>query len=234
MAMRYLDYTMKRNRIRQLAICFMLACAALASVPSAVAQSAEAASEGDPAAMRHHGIAGTITAVQDGKLTLKTFDGKTATVQFDSNTKFVKDRQPAALKDFKVGTPVLVRGEAAGESNWNATLVATRSDARPGEMRDALGKRFIAGQIKSIKALQITIARPDGQTQTIAVDETTSFRKQDESITLADLKAGDYVFGRGEVKDGIFVPAILNLADPNMMAQFGQMMSSGAPSQPKK
>ena len=92
----------------------MLACAALASVPSAVAQSADAVSEGDPAAMRHHGIAGTITAVQDGKLTLKTFDGKTATVQFDSNTKFVKDRQPAALKDFKVGTPVLVRGEAAG------------------------------------------------------------------------------------------------------------------------
>jgi len=36
------------------------------------------------------------------------------------------------------------------------------------------------------------------------------------------------------VKDGVFVPAILNLADPNMMAQFGQMMSSGAPSQPKK
>ncbi len=184
--------------------------------------------------MRHHGVAGTITDVRDGQLTLKTFDGKTARVQFDSDTKFLRDRQPATPKDFKVGTPVLIRGEAWGDNSWKATLVATRSDAKPGEIKDAMGKRFIAGQIKSIKGLQIVIARPDGQTQTIAVDETTSFRKQNESITLADLKAGDYVFGRGEVKDGTFVPAILSLADANLMAQFGQMMSSGAPSQPKK
>jgi hypothetical protein len=64
--------------------------------------------------------------------------------------------------------------------------------------------------------------------QTIAVDESTSFKKQGESITLADLKAGDHVFGRGEVKNDVFVPAELNVGDPRMMRRgMGQGQGSG-------
>ena len=36
-----------------------------------------------------------------------------------------------------------------------------------------------------------------------------------ESITLADIKVGDSVGGRGEVKGGLFVPVELAVADPN-------------------
>jgi hypothetical protein len=83
-------------------------------------------------------------------------------------------------------------------------------------MREGLGKNFIMGEIKAINGTQIEIARPDGQTQTIAVDENTSFHKNRESVTLADFKAGDRVFGRGEVKNNVFVAASLNEGQPGM------------------
>jgi hypothetical protein len=51
------------------------------------------------------------------------------------------------------------------------------------------------------------------------VDENTSFRKDNESITLADIKVGDQVFGRGELKNDIFVPSQLNVGQP----RFGGM-----------
>jgi predicted RNA-binding protein len=37
---------------------------------------------------------------------------------------------------------------------------------------------------------------------------------QGESITLADIKVGDEVGGRGEMKNGVFVPAELSVATP--------------------
>jgi hypothetical protein len=84
-------------------------------------------------------------------------------------------------------------------------------------MREGLGKQFIAGEIKAIEGTTLTILRVDGQTQTIQVDENTSFRKQGESITLADFKPGDHVHGRGELKNGTFFAAVLNSGDPPQM-----------------
>lgn len=161
---------------------------------------------------RFPGVAGTITVLTDDSMTLKTSDGKTATVKLTDKTQYRKDRQPAKLGDFKVGDLVLVRGEAAGENAWTAVLVVTRSEAA-GQFREGLGKQFIAGEVKAIEGTKLTILRIDGETQTIQVDETTSFRKQGESITLADIKPADHVSGRGEVKDGIFVPAVLNVGE---------------------
>lgn len=176
-----------------------------------------AAATRTPGAHRH-GTGGTITAIEPGKLTLKTFDGKTASIILSDGTQFHIDRQPAKLSDFKVGDAVLVRGEASGDNAWQAELVAKRANnAGEAEFRDALGKRFIVGEVKAINGVQLTILRPDGVTQTITVDENTSFRKEGESVTLADFKVGDHVFGRGEVKDGVFVPAILGWGDPMKM-----------------
>jgi hypothetical protein len=177
-----------------------------------------------PGAQRR-GTAGTITAIADGKITLKTMDGKIATVALDDKTQFHLDRQPAKLSDFKVGDAVLVRGQSTGENQWQAELVAKRSNnTGEAEFRDALGKRFIVGEIKAMNGVQLTILRSDGVSQTITVDENTSFRKQGESVTLGDFKVGDHVFGRGELKDGVFVPTVLGWGDP--MSMFG---GQGAP-----
>lgn len=163
---------------------------------------------------RFQGVAGAITAMDKNQLSLKTADGKAVTVNLSADTRYRKDGQPATRADFKVGDMVMVGGDPAGENAWNARFVGTRSDARQEMMnlgREDMGKRFIAGEIKSIDGTHLTILRVDGETQTIEVDENTSFRKQGESITLADFKAGDHVLGRGELKNGTFVAAVLNL-----------------------
>ena len=168
-----------------------------------------------PGAGRFQGVAGTITAIEANQLSLKTTEGKAVTVTLSADTQYRKDRQPASLADFKVGDTVTVAGAPAGENAWNARFVTMRSIGQ--QFGEGLGKRFIAGEIKAIDGTSLAILRVDGQTQTILVDENTSFRKQDQSITLADFKPGDHVFGRGEVKNGSFVAAVLNWGDPKPM-----------------
>jgi Domain of unknown function (DUF5666) len=166
---------------------------------------------------RGPGVAGTITAVDGGKFTVKTADGQTAQIGINTETQFRKERQPASLADFKVGDQIFVRGEQK-DGVWQAQMIAARSgDGRGADFRDAMGKRFIAGEVKAINGTRLTISRPDGETQDITVDENTSFRKDKESITLADVKVGDHVFGRGELKGDVFVPAELNLGQPPTM-----------------
>jgi hypothetical protein len=215
--------------------CAIFLVAALAMVP-AIAQDNSPKPAGDQAQGRPNrrggegrfqGVAGTITAIGKNQLSLKTLDDKTVTVNLSADTRYRKDRQPGTLADFKVGDMVMVGGDPAGENAWNARFVGTRSGADQ-QMREGLGKRFIAGEIKSIDGTRLTILRPDGETQTIAVDENTSFRKQRESITLADFKPGDHVFGRGELKNGTFVAAVLNLGD------FRQMGPPGFPGAPDR
>ena len=111
-------------------------------------------------------------------------------------------------------------------------------------MKDAMGKTMVVGEVKSIDAPKLTIQRVDGVEQTIEADENTSIRRGGgmggggdrlrqgaqspggnsaggsaggESITLADIKAGDTISARGELKDGTFVPASINIMDPEMV-----------------
>ena len=183
---------------------------------------------------RRPGVGGTITAISNDTLTLKTIDERTVTVKLTSDTRFRKDQQDAKLSDFKVGDMVMVRGERTADDTYVAAGVMSRSGMNraqgmsPDQVREKMGKEIIAGEIKSIEGLKLTIARPDGQAQTIAVDENTSFRKQGESVTLADLKPGDHVFGRGQLKDGVFVPSVLNVGQPGGMRWRQQQ---GAPPQ---
>lgn len=162
------------------------------------------------------GTGGTITAISGDTMTLKTMDGSTATVKLTSSTMYRRDRQEAKLSDFKVGDMVMVRGERSGDNTWTAQGVMSNQNAMM--MREQMGKKFIAGEVAKIDETKLTIKRPDGETQVIQVDENTSFRNpKRESITLADVKVGDRVFGRGDLKDGVFVPAVLNVGAPGEM-----------------
>jgi len=192
-----------------------------AAPPRGQSQSSGGMMMGQGPGHRGPGVAGSITAINADSITIKTMDGKTVQVNISGNTQFRKERQAAKLGDFKVGDEVFVRGQQSGEGVWQADVVAARPAGGNfrGMMREGMGKQFIAGEVKSIEGTQLTIARPDGVTQTISVDENTSFRKQNESITLADIKAGDHVFGRGELKNNVFVPSTLNVGEPGMMGR---------------
>ena len=158
--------------------------------------------------------AGTITAIDGTRITVKTLDGAAVEVKTDSETQFRKNREAAKLSDFKVGDEVFVGGELK-DGVVQAKMVGSRPSGAPPDFHDALGKRFIVGEVKAIEGTRITILRTDGVTQNISVDEGTSFRKEQESITLADMKVGDHVFGRGAVKNDVFVPTQLNIGEPS-------------------
>jgi hypothetical protein len=188
--------------------------------------------EGGRMQMRGPGTAGTITAIEGQTLKLKTYNGGAATVKLTDQTRFSKDRQAAKLADFKVGDSIVVRGEEAGENTYTASMVMAAGGGMMQMMAEGMGKQFIAGTVEKIDELKLTIARVDGQTQVIEVDENTSFRKQGESITLADIKVGDQVMGRGALKNGTFVPATLNVGIPPQMRMM--MGPGGNPPEQKK
>ncbi|HUR36874.1 MAG TPA: DUF5666 domain-containing protein [Terriglobales bacterium] len=222
--------------MKKLLTCTILTLSLGAFAQEAPKQDPAKPQEGGPRRMemRGSGTGGTIAAIEGQTIKLKTPNGGTTTVKLTDQTKFSKDRQEAKLSDFKVGDMIIVRGEEAGENTYTAANVMAGGGMMQ-MMAEGMGKQFIAGKVEKIDELKLTIARIDGQTQVIEVDENTSFRKQGESITLADIKLGDQVMGRGALKNGVFVPATLNVGQmPGMrMVTPGPGPSASAPEQKK-
>jgi len=197
-------------------VCFSLLC---------FAQERQSRSLGDSANLQR--VFGTVESIAPDKLVVKDADGKTTTVKLTSATRFRKDRQDATIADLKAGDRVMAAGKPESDGTVVAQFVVTGlmrggqggpsrmggAPPSPEEMvRMGLGTRFIAGEVKNIEETKLTLLRPDGQTQVIEADENTSFRNgNNESITLADIKPGDHVAGRGEMKNGIFVPQVLRV-----------------------
>lgn len=173
-------------------------------------------------------VVGKVTAVTPGTLTVApATGGDPVTIRIGDKTRVLKERQPVKTTDIKVDEMIFARGTLSG-ATMDAVLVSTISAENVQRMQGALqfnredmGKKFIAGEVKAINELKLTIARPDNQTQEIEVDENTSFRKGRESITLADIKPGDFVRGAGELKNGVFMPKELIVGRPNMMMMGG-------------
>lgn len=211
-----------------LGVCAILTISLLAWAQEAPKPEGEGRTRREGRTQRAPGTAGTITAIDATTITVKTYNGGTATAKLTEQTRFSKDRRPAKLADFKVGDSIVVRGDEAGENTYTAQMVAMAGGGMMQRMAEGMGKQFIAGKVEKIEELQLTIARVDGQTQVIEVDENTSFRKQGESITLPDIKVGDQVVGRGALKAGVFVPATLNVG------QFPQMRMGPGRNQPEE
>jgi len=60
------------------------------------------------------------------------------------------------------------------------------------------------GEIVSIDGNQIKVRGRQGE-RTITVNDQTTFSKEDQSITLKDLKVGDRIFATGKETNGQFV-----------------------------
>jgi hypothetical protein len=194
----------------------ILAVLFLSFVP-AVTQAQE---HGGMAASAGDNVVGKVTAVSKDSLTVSPLmGGDPVTVKVSENTRVSKDRQPSKLEDIKVDETVFARGELKNNIMQAALVGVVNPEmiqrvqqaggpngAMAGFNREDMGKKFILGEVKAINETKLTIARPDGQTQDIEVDENTSFKKGSESITLPDIKVGDFVRGRGELKDSVFVP----------------------------
>src|SRR5215467_8655696 len=190
-------------------------------------------------------VVGKVTAVSKDSLTLMPMTGGDAvTVKVSESTRIMKERQPGKLEDIKTDEVVFARGKLNGNAMEAAIVAVVNPEmmqmahtgaggGMAGFNREDLGKKFIAGEVKAINDTKLTIARPDGQTQEIEVDENTSFKKGPESITLPDIKVGDFVRGRGKIKESVFVPKELIVGRPQMQMRL-MTGGQGGPAQEQK
>ena len=170
--------------------------------------------------MMGSGIAGKVTSVGTNSVMVES-NGKSTMLKLDKDSRILnQDRQQGSLGDIKAGAYVIARGAKDGDS-ISARMLMITDEATVKKMEEAqanFGKTNIAGEVKQIDDTKLTILRPDGQTQVIEVDETTSMKKNRESITLADIKVGDRIMApSGEMKNGVFVPKELRVFVPGQM-----------------
>jgi hypothetical protein len=180
-----------------------------------------------------HGVGGQITAIEGSTVTLQTFRGETAKVKITSSTRLMKDGNEVKLSEFKVGDRVFAAGEQDKDGVWTAQMFGQRATGVTGPRGGMMnakpednGKTYIFGELVKIDGTKLTVKKPDNTEQVIEVDDDTSFQNERrESVTLADIQAGDMVRGHGEVKSGVFVPKDLFAGRP-------RKPRPGAPSAP--
>src|SRR5215467_6009344 len=230
----------------QLASLLLLGTLAFASALTCAAQQPE--TQGTPQHDRQGGprggfmgmgsaVHGTVTAISGSEFTIRTEDGTTYKIATSPNTHIMKDRQPIKASDIHTGDVVMTGGEVDEKAHTVGAVFLAVLDAeqvaRMKQMQADFGKTWTAGKITAINDLILTIERPDKKTQTISVDENTSFQKHRESITLADIKVGDTVTSRGALKDGNFVATQLSVVEPrNRPFGAGPNSGSAATTQP--
>jgi hypothetical protein len=184
-------------------------------------------------------VVGKVTAVGKDSLTVSQLQGgESVTVKVSDTTRVTKNRQSFKLEEIKVDETVFARGDLKNGVMQAAMLAVVNPEmaqrianggaggpgARGGVIGfkpEDMGKKFIIGEVKAINETKLTIARMDGQTQEIEVDENTSFKKDGYSITLPDIKVGDFVRGRGELKGTTFVPKELAVGQRPMRGMNG-------------
>lgn len=248
------------------------------------AESTQGARRGQYAGMGR--VAGEVTAVNGNSLTVKAEDGSSVTVVATDNTRLMKDRGPVKLSDLHVGDGLMAFGNMdAPNHTLHAAMVMAEDAAQIKAMRENLGKTYITGRVTAIDLdnAKMTVERPDHVSQTIGLDEGTSFKRavrgerpagtgttsnpgdaasarpaggngggmgrggmmmadptaalergfaNGESITLADIKVGDFVVATGSVKAGVFVPARVLESRPRPRAADAPGSAPAAAAQP--
>jgi hypothetical protein len=178
------------------------------------------------------GLQGTVTAVAADHYTIKTEAGDVYTVSFSANTRIMKQpalrnmpgqpptpginqrTPPQLLKptDIKVGDPVAAIGQVDPTTKAVGAIVILLVDPERAkmmrEMQANYGKTWLQGKVTAIDGVKVTVMGSiDNVSHTIVADESTTFRRRRDPITLADIHEGDMMRAEGALKDGTFVAA---------------------------
>ena len=225
----------KHTWYRIWSVAVLLCCFAGAVLPRALAQedSPGQADRGGGLPAGSQMVRGTVVGSAADAVSVKTETGEIIKVTVTPNTRVMKARQPVKLTEVRAGDGVGAMGVMDAPTKTLHAVFVTVVDAEQIKRAQAdMGKTYIAGEVTAMEELKLTIRRADGVSQTIAVDEGTSFRRGGrgmgmmgggapeagaggggtgasgaqrgsregsggESITLADVKVGDTVIGRG-------------------------------------
>ena len=183
---------------------------------------------------RGNGVRGTVTAAGANSFTIRTEEGDTYQVLYSVNTRLMKDRQPITAAEIHVGDMLMAGGQVDPKARTVGAVFLFDIDANEVRtVRAGFGKTWTAGKVTAIHDLKITIERiNDKQTQVVAVDENTSFRKRREDVTLADIKVGDFISAQGALQANTFLAATLRIMTPG--AQPGAQPGPNAPTAPAR
>jgi predicted RNA-binding protein len=148
-------------------------------------------------------VRGTVTASAADHLTVKTDAGDVYQVAISANTRLMKERQPVKLADIKAGDGVGAMGVLDPATKTVHAVFVTVVDAEQvKKARENMGKTYITGKVTAIDldGLKITVERPDGVSQVIAVDENTSFKRGGRGMAAMATGAGvvDVPTGQGQ------------------------------------
>ena len=178
------------------------------------------------------------------RLTLRDSSGAgVVTVLTSPNTRIHRARQPVHLADIHAGETIFAFGNFDEKAHTlHALAVGVLDSAELKRAEADFGKTYVSGEVVSLKDLQITVRRPDGVQQTVAVDDNTSFRRgrrrrnppaggqspregtdtspggsgieDGESLTLADVHPGNFILATGALKNNVFAAAVLRVFPP--------------------
>lgn len=225
---------MLRLRLAGFALCASLS--ALSVAPSLFAQGEPPQSGGPGTGMGRGGgmmmmgannAHGKVTAITGNELTIQDEQGQTFKIETGPNTRIRKDRDQAKITDIHVGDTVIAMGNLDDQTKTIGAMfvmVPTPEQvAQMEKMRATFGKTWTAGKITAIKDLTVTIERPDKVTQTVAVDENTTFHKgargQATDITFPDIKVGDMLRAEGAVQGNNFQATSVVVMEPRQPGQ---------------
>ncbi len=154
-------------------------------------------------------VFGKVTAINGNTLTIEGPQGEVQNIYVSAETHLLRQQKPATLADFKVGDFV----GAMGKFDDNKLFVAAgimggdkppqrgrggRPDG-PGGPPPGMGRgNMVAGKITAINGNVITVQGREGKDQTFSVGNETSFARNEEKASLADLKVGDFVGAVGK------------------------------------
>lgn len=176
-------------------------------------------------------VRGSVQSVRGNDATIQTEEGATYTVHTSDNTRIYRQRQPIKMADVQVGDMLIAAGSLDEKNHLlRAVFVGDVDAATVKKMSAELGKTWIAGKVIKIEDADLTIERIDHKSQVIEADDSTSFRKDGQSITLLDIHPGDPVRGKGVVKNGVFVPTQLTVIDPSRRPR--NRTAAGSPDHP--
>ncbi len=161
-------------------------------------------------------IAGELTDIGAGTLTVETGHGLT-TIGVDDETVYrIPDVEEPALNDLEIGMRIVARGTLNPDGSLLAQVVAVpRVGPRQGHLQ---------GEVLAIEGDTFTIrtgrGRQPGREIQVLTDETTEFRVPDvENPSIADLQVGDKIAGEGVLEEDGTVRATLVVVLPEQVAR---------------
>ena len=169
-------------------------------------------------------VEGTVKSVS-GTSFVVTAKAGDITVNTDANTVVEKDEHKATVADIKVGDRVEAQG---------TRVDATTMLAKAIEDESAGGTQFtdVEGTVKSVGTNSFVVTTRKGDV-TVNVDANTVITRDGQTITLADLKAGDLVAAAGTPVDATTMLAktvVVHSATDQFMEVEGTVKSVGTSS----